>query len=674
QERGDLISYELLADWSEEEAEDYVSDIVNDLASAELGFNLPEFIIDLVTQINRPIEIYKVNYQTEDFHGNPILASGAVLFPKVDCSLPMLTYNHGTVFDRDMVPSRMSGAQGIEFAYPVVFAGGGYMVVAPDYIGLGDGPGFHPYVDSKTGAAATIDNMRAARELSNILGKELNEEVFLTGYSQGGHASIATLKEIQEYYSDEFHVKYAAPGSGPYDLSGTEFDFIMYNPEYPTREYILYIIATCQQNYGNLYTDISEVLKPEYVDLYNTHILGQTGEVDWVPLPWTELFLPGVYEEIRDNKDNPLRQCLSLSDNYNWQNQYPTEYYYTTADEQVDYECSLLAKEAQRDQFPWWQFWEIAKLQSTDIGLFGLLPHGEASITTILGAREDFNQRSSRCLPIASNIIRSMEKGGSVKLSDMNIRMRSTAFETEIKWQDENSKVEKIEIYDMDNNKIKQFDNLQNESENLSISKKGLKPGMYRLSLTDREENKYEDLLIIKELDYLKHEQYDPFVNNPMIKSTALDLSLLDEYVDQVIIYDSEGNKQQQYDNVGDTDALTIERNGLKRGSYTVEVRTSSSSYNLLLEVGTPDKLGYFQVNPNPIVSGQAKIDLNQFGDDIASIKILAMDGRTIKVFEQPREGASEFIFYRGNLKTGMYFIEVITESNDQHLAKILVK
>ena len=194
QKRGDLISYEQLADWSEGQAKDYASNIVNGIMQEELGFELPDFIIDLVTQINRPLSIYKVNYQTEDFHGNPILASGAVLIPKVNCALPMMTYNHGTVFDREMVPSRMSGAMGIEFVFPVIFAGAGYMVVAPDYIGMGDSPGFHPYVDSKTEAAATIDNMRAARKLSDILGKELDGEVFLTGYSQGGHAAIATLK------------------------------------------------------------------------------------------------------------------------------------------------------------------------------------------------------------------------------------------------------------------------------------------------------------------------------------------------------------------------------------------------------------------------------------------------------------------------------------------------
>ena len=69
------------------------------------------------------------------------------------------------------------------------------------------------------------------------------------------------LREIDENFSSEFNVEYVAPGSGPYDIAGKEFNFIINNPYFASREYILYIIATCQGNYGNLYTDISEVLK-----------------------------------------------------------------------------------------------------------------------------------------------------------------------------------------------------------------------------------------------------------------------------------------------------------------------------------------------------------------------------------------------------------------------------
>ena len=47
----------------------------------------------------------------------------------------------------------------------MIFAAFGYVVCAPDFVGLGDSPGVHPYVHAKTEASAAIDMLRAAREL-----------------------------------------------------------------------------------------------------------------------------------------------------------------------------------------------------------------------------------------------------------------------------------------------------------------------------------------------------------------------------------------------------------------------------------------------------------------------------------------------------------------------------
>ena len=59
----------------------------------------------------------------------------------------------------------------------------------PDYIGMGESPGLHPYVHGESEATATIDMIRAAREfITDSLNLIDNHQVFLSGYSQGGHA------------------------------------------------------------------------------------------------------------------------------------------------------------------------------------------------------------------------------------------------------------------------------------------------------------------------------------------------------------------------------------------------------------------------------------------------------------------------------------------------------
>ena len=80
----------------------------------------------------------------------------------------------------------------------------GYNVVMPDYIGMGESPGLHPYCHGASEATATIDMIRAVREaqtLDMIPGMTAdNGEMFVTGYSQEacghGHAQICGKQPV----------------------------------------------------------------------------------------------------------------------------------------------------------------------------------------------------------------------------------------------------------------------------------------------------------------------------------------------------------------------------------------------------------------------------------------------------------------------------------------------
>lgn len=91
----------------------------------------------------------------------------------------------------------------------------GYVVVSSDYLGLGKSNyGYHPYLHSATEASATIDAMRAARNVLQRLNTPLSGKVMLSGYSQGGHTAMATQREIETHLSKEFHLVASAPISG----------------------------------------------------------------------------------------------------------------------------------------------------------------------------------------------------------------------------------------------------------------------------------------------------------------------------------------------------------------------------------------------------------------------------------------------------------------------------
>ncbi|NNK89912.1 MAG: hypothetical protein HKO89_04830, partial [Saprospiraceae bacterium] len=112
--------------------------------------------------VNYGVDLYKVRYYTPDINGDEHVASGLICIPQSQSrSFPLACYQHGTVGSRDDVPSNLQGG----YLLAVIFASYGYVITTPDYLGLGDSPGIHPYVHAATEASAAIDLLYAAREL-----------------------------------------------------------------------------------------------------------------------------------------------------------------------------------------------------------------------------------------------------------------------------------------------------------------------------------------------------------------------------------------------------------------------------------------------------------------------------------------------------------------------------
>ena len=142
-------------------------------------------------EVNYPVSAYKIIYQTPNPSGDTTIASGALFIPQnVPCGAPIISYQHGTISKNANVPSKMGG----EFVIGLVAAAHGYVVCMPDYLGMGDGPGFHPYTHAATEASAVLDLIRAGKTFCSNSGTPLNDQLFLMGYSQGGHATMALHK------------------------------------------------------------------------------------------------------------------------------------------------------------------------------------------------------------------------------------------------------------------------------------------------------------------------------------------------------------------------------------------------------------------------------------------------------------------------------------------------
>ena len=135
------------------------------------------------------VDAYRVTYDMP-YLDSTISVSGALFVPQgVDslCSLPVMTYMHGTVFERTDAPSflPLEGRLGFLMSSP------GFIVLMPDYVGLGTSQLMHPYVHAQSEADAGVYLIQAAEALGVELDYSFNGEFFSSGYSQGGHASMA---------------------------------------------------------------------------------------------------------------------------------------------------------------------------------------------------------------------------------------------------------------------------------------------------------------------------------------------------------------------------------------------------------------------------------------------------------------------------------------------------
>jgi pimeloyl-ACP methyl ester carboxylesterase len=192
-------------------------------------------------------------------------ASAAVLVPSgPNCPgpFPLIAFGRATVMEKMQANADLTNPT--TQLLMTFFAARGYAVVATDFLGYAQSTyPYHPYTHAPTEASSIIDSIRAAREAAPVLGLTLNNKVMLSGYSQGGQASMATQREIEQAATGEFEVVAAAHLAGPYNISGALIGGAK-SPINGVQSIVPFQIASYQKIYGNAYAATSDVFQPAY--------------------------------------------------------------------------------------------------------------------------------------------------------------------------------------------------------------------------------------------------------------------------------------------------------------------------------------------------------------------------------------------------------------------------
>jgi len=287
------------------------------------------------------VDAYKVIYNTVDAEGNPVQASGLVTVPQeINGTVSLISDQHGTIFARDHAPSV---AAPLTRTGTLITALKGYAVAMPDYIGYGSTANLqHPYLMKKPIADSVVDMIKASRALLDAQQIPYDDRLFLTGYSEGGYATMAAAEEIQQNHP-ELQVTAAAPMAGSYDLPATGSS-ILSHEVYPAPHLPVFLIYSYDYYLGlNMMADtFNEPYKTE-IETYFAE--KRKGNIIPLTLPherdvlYTQNFLQSFFAP----QPNAFKEALAANSVYDWTPQMPMHLYHCEGDEIVDVQNSQTA-------------------------------------------------------------------------------------------------------------------------------------------------------------------------------------------------------------------------------------------------------------------------------------------------------------------------------------------
>lgn len=288
------------------------------------------------------VKTYKVIYNTVAPDSTPTTASGLLVVPQgTPCKVPMLSYQHNNVFRKTDAPSKY------KYEWFIGLAGGslGLITMLPDGLGLGSGPGQHPFLHLQSEATAVIDMLRATREVVDSTGAGYNQQLFLAGIAEGAYATIAANQYLQTYLP-QIEVTGTGAIAGYLDLSGTMKDeMILSNNTYNDPSFL----AALFLSYNNIYhyaAHDSDIFVAPFDSILPAQYNGtrEAFQINGVmPSVPNQVLQQAVIDTLQNDPNNYFTQLLKKNDTYNWTPQNPIKLFFCTADEIVPWHHTAVA-------------------------------------------------------------------------------------------------------------------------------------------------------------------------------------------------------------------------------------------------------------------------------------------------------------------------------------------
>ncbi|MCX6286207.1 MAG: hypothetical protein NTY96_03760 [Bacteroidetes bacterium] len=329
------VQYQLIGTYDPKKLDEILKkDLEDFLSTSTMG---PRVFNDSFPPAKYPVKLYRVKYNSviPELANRPTVASGLIAIPENGSdSMPVIMYQHGTVFSKTEVPSFPDNSMETKIMI-ARFASHGYIVIGADYFGKGISDLPDSYLVYNSTQQACVDMLSASKSILASI-KIKTGLFFISGWSQGGWATLIYLHKLE---SLGIPVTAAATASAPTDVF-TIMDRWCNNYQPVDAVYLpgcITLQIQAQEYYHQQVGLTASAIRPEYlqasIDFYNN-------KIDWTTfrkLTKDKLpdYLKPEFLASGNTGDSPYWQTLEKSQAYRWRSHTPLKNYYGGSDEVV---------------------------------------------------------------------------------------------------------------------------------------------------------------------------------------------------------------------------------------------------------------------------------------------------------------------------------------------------
>jgi pimeloyl-ACP methyl ester carboxylesterase len=293
------------------------------------------------------VRLYRVTYSSvvPERGNKPTVASGLIAVPDVEgTSFPMVSYEHGTVYGKQEVPSFPEQSPETQLMI-AQFAGQGYVVIGADYFGMGTSAETEGYMVKASHQQATHDMLIASRAVLDHL-KIATPKLFLAGWSQGGFVTMAMLEKLEQ---SGVKVDATATASAPVDVFVALNGFLNF-PRKNDASWVnsLFILSAFSfENYYGVPGLARSLIADAYYDVSRKAYLREPFNAADVPTDLHKL-IRADYFDPQFFAASAYGRLVAQTQAYRWIIKSPVRNYYGETDEAISVGLGQLAMTYQR--------------------------------------------------------------------------------------------------------------------------------------------------------------------------------------------------------------------------------------------------------------------------------------------------------------------------------------